>query len=476
MARNREWASWEEKYLWEHTNLMTDTAIAKELGRTVNAVKLRRGKLGLTNQQPPWTAEDKAFVRENLDYMTDAQIATELGRRPDSIGALRRRMSGQKHPPWTEEETAYLTDHWGSISISGIAKKLGRSLQAVKRKATKLRLGKMLESGDYMTFNQLILAVTGGSNSYSYQMESWVKKRGFPVHNKRVVNDTVRIVYLNEFWAWAEKHRSFIDFSRMEPLILGAEPDWVPLQRKIDMVSFANQRKDPWTSYEDQRLIYLLKQHKYTYAEMSRELKRSAGAIQRRCTDLGLKERPVRESPYNPWSDEDLQRMANMIRQGYSYTMIGDACGGRSEKAVRSVVYQKYQTENADKVRDMLGDGLWGAGAPEPTVKHCKHKESVKKEVAKLCGLLLVMRNSMEWGEYWQKDMCQHWDNTRGCLMKCSDCDSCDKFQRIRPQYCRACGREFLERHEKIYCPKCRSMRKKQAQRKYAVLHAKERR
>ena len=35
------------------------------------------------------------------------------------------------------------------------------------------------------------------------------------------------------------------------------------------------------------------------YAGISRELRRSAGAIQRRCHDLGLKERPVRESPHN---------------------------------------------------------------------------------------------------------------------------------------------------------------------------------
>lgn len=281
---------------------------------------------------------------------------------------------------------------------------------------------------------------------------------------------------MDEFWEWAERNRSFIDFSKMEPLALGAEPDWVAQQRKIDTVSFANQRKDPWTKDEDQRLEYLLRQHKYTYAEISRELRRSAGAVQRRCQDLGLKERPVRESPHNPWSDADLQLMADMIRQGCSYTMIGDACGGRSEKAVRGVVFNRYHTENADKVRAMLGDGPWGTGAPEPTVKSEKHKETVRKPMARLCGLLLALRNSMDFGEYWQRDMCQHWNAVRGCTMRCTDCDSCTKFQRIRPQYCRMCGGEFLERAEQTYCPKCRAMRKKQAQRKYAVLNRRQER
>lgn len=168
--------------------------------------------------------------------------------------------------------------------------------------------------------------------------------------------------------------------------------------------------------------------------------------------------------------------MADMIRQGCSYTMIGDACGGRSEKAVRGVVFNKYHTENADKVRAMLGSGPWGTGAPEPTVKSEKHKTAVKKPIAQLCGLLLARRNSMDFGEYWQKDMCQHWHDVRGCTMHCTDCDSCTKFQRIRPQYCRMCGGEFLERAEQTYCPKCRAMRKKQAQRKYAVLNRRQER
>lgn len=168
--------------------------------------------------------------------------------------------------------------------------------------------------------------------------------------------------------------------------------------------------------------------------------------------------------------------MADMIRQGCSYTMIGDACGGRSEKAVRGVVFNKYHTENADKVRAMLGDGPWGTGAPEPTVKSEKHKETVRKPMARLCGLLLTLRNSMDFGEYWQKDMCQHWNAVRGCTMHRTDCDSCTKFQRIRPQYCRACGGEFLKRTEQTYCPKCRAMRKKQAQRKYAILNRRQER
>lgn len=266
---------------------------------------------------------------------------------------------------WTTEDEVYLMDQWGGTSIPGIAKKLGRTVNAIKIRASRLGLGAALAAGEYVTFNQLMVVLSGGrGHSYSYQVESWIEKRGFPARYKRVVNNRFRVVYLEEFWKWAKEHRSFIDFSRMEPLSLGKEPAWVEGQRKIDAISFANQRKDPWTQQEDQRLIYLLKQHKYSWSEMSHELRRSAGAIQRRCCDLGIKERPLRASPHNPWNDTDQQLLADMLRRGCSYTMIGDAVR-RSEKAVRGVVYQRYGTENADKVRAMLGKGAWGAGAPE---------------------------------------------------------------------------------------------------------------
>ena len=228
-----------------------------------------------------------------------------------------------------------------------------------------------LNSGDYVTFNQLMRELTDNGQSYSYQMKSWVKNRGMPIHTKRVNACSFRVVYLEEFWEWAEQHRSFIDFSKLEPLALGKEPDWVAEQRRKDYQSFALQRKDPWSPDEDNNLIRLLKQQKYGYAELSEILRRSEGAIVRRCRDLGLKERPVRADPHRKggsWSDEQHQILADGIRHGDSYSMIGRVIG-KSEKALRGKIYFTYLTEDADKVRAMLGDGPWGHGAPEPTVR-----------------------------------------------------------------------------------------------------------
>ena len=180
---------------------------------------------------------------------------------------------------WGQRDCEYLEEHWGTASIPSIAKALGRSCGAVKLKASKLGLGPVLMGGDYVTLNQLLLTLSGGASSYSYKMKSWVENRGLPVHTKRVEKCSFRVVYLDEFWGWAEKHRSFLDLSKLEPLALGEEPSWVAEQRKKDYRAFSLQRKDPWTADEDARLQMFLKQHKYGYAELSAILRRSEGAI-----------------------------------------------------------------------------------------------------------------------------------------------------------------------------------------------------
>lgn len=292
---------------------------------------------------------------------------------------------------WTKEEVEYFKEKWGNVSIPILAKKLNRSVNAVKLKAGRLNLGPMLENGAYVTLNQLAIALTGGNFS-SYCKKSWIENRGMPVHSKKVIKNTFKIVYLDEFWKWAEKNRSFLDFSKMEPLTLGKEPAWVNEQRKKDYKSNALQRKDRWMPYEDDKLRYLLKQQKYGYAEVAEILHRSEGAIQRRCTDLGIRERPVKaDIGGNLWTDDMYRIITKGIKNGDSYSLIANRIG-KSEKAVRGKVYNKYLTESADKVRTMIGDGQWGDNAPEPKVKqalYLSHTRRVcRKNLTDLVGLL----------------------------------------------------------------------------------------
>lgn len=373
---------------------------------------------------------------------------------------------------WTLEEEELLQEYWGQMSIPSICKKLGRTRNAIMVRVQRLGLPPYLESGAYVTMNQLLLAL-GYGNSGGYKIKSWVENRNFPVKKRRHTKMVVRVVYLDEFWEWAKENRSFLDLSKMEPLALGEEPDWVAEQRRKDFHACALQRKDPWTSEDDSRLKMLLKQHKYGYAELSAILNRSAGAIQRRCSDLGLKERPIKadtHSPASTWTEDDFTILADGIRNGDSYMLIGQALG-KSEKAVRGKVYFTYLTENADKVRTMLGNGRWGDGAPEPTVRQAfnlsRTRTEVRKNLSVLDALLRKRMNDIGYDPYWQRFMCMNWDDIRGCSASCSDCDSCTEFRRIKPQYCARCGGTFYEKAEQRFCKACRTARKKQAQRRW---------
>lgn len=307
-------------------------------------------------------------------------------------------MSGPTRRPWTEAEDIYMMERWGNVSITSIANALNRTACAVRLRATSMNMGPVLMGGDYVTLSQLIKTVTGSQDfAYGYKMQSWVERRGLPVHRKKVINCSFRVVYLKEFWRWAEANRSFLDFSRMEPLALGEEPEWVAEQRRKDFGTFPLQRKKRWTKEEDSRLIMLVKQHRFSYAELSEMMNRSAGSILRRCVDLGLKERPVRvpsNGSTSYWTDEYFAILADGIRAGDSYTAIGRKIG-KSEKAVRGKVYATYCTESADKVRAMMGNGPFGNGAPVPTVAQGIHlsgrKRQVKKELKKLCEMLRRM-------------------------------------------------------------------------------------
>ena len=297
-------------------------------------------------------------------------------------------MSGGKH--WTEEDISYLEDFWGTKSITAIAKGLGRTPNAVKLKAYKIGLGSALASSPRISFNQLVEA-TGGS--YTTRYEVWVEKNGLPTHTQKVKKCSFRMVDIDEFWEWADKHRSLIDFSKIEPLILGEEPEWVENQRKQDYLTNSKCTTKPWTSAEDDKLKYFISQQKYTYAEISDFLSRTPGAIQRRCLDLGIELRPIK-APSKFWTDEDHKIITQGIKNGESYTVIADKLK-RSEKSLRGKVFYAYITEDLDKVRAMMGDdGQFGDNCPSPSIKQAinisKYRATCKRNIKNLANILNV--------------------------------------------------------------------------------------
>ncbi|MBP3677410.1 MAG: hypothetical protein J6I97_03600, partial [Agathobacter sp.] len=253
---------------------------------------------------------------------------------------------------WTKEEDDYLLEKWGSVSVKHIAKRLNRSENAIIVRKNRLGLGKFLEHGEYLTWNQLIIAL-GKGNTDSYKMISWVENRGFPLHTQRVNQNTFKVVYLDEWWEWAERNRDLLDFSKFEENMLGEEPAWVKVKRKHDVEKKQKYISTPWTKAEDSRLIRLVQKQQYTYSELSAMLRRTNGAIQRRLCDLGVADRPVKADNHIKWNKADLQQLGYLIERGYGYDLIAEELG-KSSKAIRGKVYATYLTENLDKVRMIM--------------------------------------------------------------------------------------------------------------------------
>jgi len=293
---------------------------------------------------------------------------------------------------WSKEEKEYLIEKWGTVSIAGIAKVLNRSENAIIVKKNRLKLGAFLESGDYVSWNQLQVALGYCSTSCRYKMKSWVENRGFPMRMKRVKDNEFKIVRIDEFWAWAEQNQMFLDFSNFEYGTLGIEPDWVKEKRRADISSRRRFKTAAWTKTEDEKLITLVRKQQYGFRELSLMLQRSEGAIQRRLTVLGIKDRPVRADSYAMWTDEEHELLGKLIVAGKKYEQMAELIE-KSVKAIRGRVYQMYLTENLDKVRQMIGSGPWGNGRPDRKIKHYLLMNQEEKQQTKelLTRLMLIM-------------------------------------------------------------------------------------
>src|SRR5690606_3248721 len=104
-----------------------------------------------------------------------------------------------------------------------------------------------------ITLNQLFVVLRGTNIGSTYTKKQWIDK-GLPVKTRKVKNSSVQIVYLSDWWEWAEKNRTIIDFSKMEPLSLGKEPKWLQEQRKADKKRSIYFKTTPWTPAEDKLL------------------------------------------------------------------------------------------------------------------------------------------------------------------------------------------------------------------------------
>ncbi|XZI50808.1 hypothetical protein ACSXD3_12960 [Clostridium perfringens] len=227
---------------------------------------------------------------------------------------------------WTEEDINYLREKWGLVSVDVIAKKLNRTVISVRKKASYLKLGKWIDNIQYIKFRELIMALGYSESGYCYLKKKF-KLLNFPMISKKVSKMKIEVVDIEEFWKWAEKNKSELNFANFNEGVLGKEPNWVKEKRKSDQINPAKVNvKKRWTKEEDNLLIAKVKSNTYTYKMISEDLFRTESAIKRRLMDLNVPYRPIPEGG-KPWSEEEENKAIMLREKGYDCFAIGRILG-----------------------------------------------------------------------------------------------------------------------------------------------------
>lgn len=220
---------------------------------------------------------------------------------------------------WSDNEELYLQEHWGSKSATLISKRLDRPYGAVRRKAVELGLLVPTLHYDGITVRQLSSAL-GVSCSTT---KSWIQNYNFPAKQKIFSKkQRVFVIGYDEFWRWAEDHKHLVNFSKLEPLILGKEPEWVREKRTIDKKKFMERR--PWTDRDKAHLISLVNSYRYTYPEIASILKRPESSIKRKLLDLNIKARPLSLDRHIKYTEEEIKVILHLMSKGYTFNAITD--------------------------------------------------------------------------------------------------------------------------------------------------------
>lgn len=273
---------------------------------------------------------------------------------------------------WSNEEIEFLEDNWGYKSIPVIAKSLNRTISAVKAKAVKLGLGDHLDSGKYITFNQLIKEL-GYKDSYTWVLERYTRY-GCPIKTKKKLKHAYKVINIDEFWKWAEENKDIVKFNKLEENSLGKEPAWVKEKRILDKsnLKIVNNNR-LWTKEEDNLLIAKVKSYRYTWADLAKEFNRTEPAIRKRLQRLNCPYRPIARNNKVGWTKEENNELKELFLKGYSSDFIAKKLNKSEFAIIERIRILKANPNVEFKTR------LW---TMQEELYLFKNKEKCNKELA----------------------------------------------------------------------------------------------
>lgn len=191
--------------------------------------------------------------------------------------------------PYTEQEIDLIEELAGLKSLNIIAQKLGRPKKGVWVKMVELGCADFhMEAGTYSA--KALSEIIGVSHE---TVRRWILTKDLPARkrgrqygvNKR---NMAYHIHPEDFWKWAKKNKSFVEFNKIEPDILLPEPEWVEEERKKQFYNPPKQKI--WTDEEDEKLLRMYYKEALKQREIAERLGRTQNSIEKRLGLLRRKE------------------------------------------------------------------------------------------------------------------------------------------------------------------------------------------
>lgn len=356
---------------------------------------------------------------------------------------------------WTAEQDAYIAAHWQDQTDEEIAAAVGHPLTSTAARRNKLgfKTRNTCRGKDWTDAEIDYIREVWGSKT----IPQIARKLGRSVNAVKI--KAARIGYSGQ--KWTGEMMSARKVSELLGVDVHAVCDlWIPKHGLKGVRKRLGESKQTTTIIMFEDLLKWLEAHQDLWD--SRRVEQYALGMEydwlvaKRNID---KEKPVRRA--FKWTPEEDARLIYLFKRGtMTYAEIAQELG----RPASGIEHRLHRLD------------VWGTGKyiGDHAIEERKERKEQFTRTALLIRLrnaLIAKRNAMEFGAYWQKDLCMNWDAVRGCTAGCTECDSCTDFARIKPQYCARCGGTFYERRENRFCDACRTARKKQAQRRWCRMN-----
>lgn len=173
---------------------------------------------------------------------------------------------------WDEEDQEFLYQQWGTKSIEKISKETGKTITAIRTKAQRLNLGSMLKNSEKLPISMVADILNVNKSTI---VKCWVKK-GLKISKINLTTKTSYMVTtLKNLYSFLENNQDLWNSNDLEKYILGKEPEWLKIKRKLDALNINGK---PLSINEMEQLKDLLLENK-SLLEISRILKRPISDI-----------------------------------------------------------------------------------------------------------------------------------------------------------------------------------------------------